>query len=126
MTEPTFTVVVTIIGIAYVLTYLWAQLEILAHVLGSWRPGNRAVTLLLCAAIAAVNCFVFLLAHDVHYSMIRRGSLNFLGHEETWAKALASATVIAYWIWVGWSLHFAGFTRKEARRAERENNGTPE
>ncbi len=126
MTEPTFTVVTTIIGIAYVLTYLWAQLEILSHIFEAWRPGNRSVTILSCAAIAAVNCFVFLLAHDVQYSMIRRGSLNFLGHEETWAKTLASATVIAYWIWVGWSLYFAGFVLKEARRAQRENNGTEE
>ena len=94
MTEPTFSVVATIIGVAYVLTYAWAQLEILAHLTGLWKKNGHGKTLGLGLLWAAMNCFCFLIAHDVHYAMILQRRLVLYNLDAWWAKTAAVLIVI--------------------------------
>ena len=107
MSEQTFTIVVTIIGVVYVLTYAWAQLEILAYLTSLWKKNELWKTLGLSLLWAAVNCFAFFIAHDVHYAMIRQKRLVLYDLDDWWAKAAAVIIVIAYWIWVAAPFKFA-------------------
>lgn len=116
MSEPTFTIVVTIIGVAYVLIYAWAQLEILAYLTGLWKKKERWKILGLGLLLAAMNCFAFLIAHDVHYSMIRQKRLVLYDLDDWWAKAAAILIVIVYWVWVVASLKFAIVRWREAKK----------
>ncbi len=107
MIEPTFTIVATVIGVVYVLTYAWAQLEILAYLSGLWQKNERWKPLGLGLLWSAMNCFAFFIAHDVHYSMIRQKRLVLYDLDDWWAKAAAVIIVIVYWVWVAASLKFA-------------------
>ncbi len=107
MTEPTFTITVTIIGVAYVLTYAWAQLEILAYLTSLWQKNKLGKALGRGLLWAAANCFAFFIAHDVHYAMIRQKRLVLYDLDDWWAKTAAVLIVIVYWIWVAASLRFA-------------------
>ena len=117
MNEPTFTIVATVIGVAYVLTYAWAQLEILAHLTELWKENGRWKTAGLGLLWAVMNCFAFLIAHDVHYAMIRQRRLVLYDLDAWWAKAAAILIVIVYWIWVGASLKFAFVRWREAKKS---------
>ncbi len=116
MSEPTFTIVVTVIGVAYVLTYSWAQLEILAYLTDLWGEKGRWKTLGLGLLWAAMNCFAFLIAHDVHYSMIRQKRVVLYDFDAWWAKAAAILIVLVYWLWVGASLKFGIARYREAKK----------
>lgn len=118
MTEPTLSVVATVIGVAYVLTYAWAQLEILAYLTGLWQENKRGKTLGLGLLWAVMNCFSFLIAHNVHYSIVLHGRLVLYDLDAWWAKASAVLIVIVYWLWVGASLKFAFARWREARKSE--------
>ncbi len=118
MSEPTFTIVATIIGVAYVLTYAWAQLEILAYLPGLWQKNERWKTLWLGLLWAAMNCFCFFIAHDVHYNMIRQKRLALYDLDDWWAKAAAALIVVVYWVWVVASLKFAFAQWREARQRQ--------
>ncbi len=107
MSETTFSLAATVIGLAYVLTYAWAQLETLSAIMLLWRNSRKVLTVFLSVVWAGMNCFSFLIAHDVHFDVIREGKLILFENDLPWAKAAAALIILAYWAWVIGSFCFA-------------------
>ncbi len=107
MNEPAFSIVATVIGVVYVLAYAWAQLEILSYLSSLWRENERPRMIWLGILWLVMNCFCFLIAHDVHFAMIRQGRIVLYDLDEWWAKAAAVAVVLLYWLWIVGSFRFA-------------------
>ncbi len=118
MTEPTLTIVATIIGVVYVLTYAWGRLEILAYLTGLWKECGRLRMIGLGLRWAAMNCFAFLSEDDVHYNMIRQRRLVLYDLDAWWAKAAAVLIVVIYWAWVAASLKFAIVRWHDAKKSQ--------
>jgi hypothetical protein len=113
MSEATFSLAATVVGLAYVLTYAWAQLETLSAIITLWRESRKALTVLLAVVWAGMNVFSFMIAHDVHFDVIRERKLVLFENELLWAKAAAALIIVVYWAWVIGSFYFAiGHSRK--------------
>ena len=97
---------VTVIAVLYVLAYAWAQMEMLTRFHMYWRAGKRGTMGLLGIGWLAINCFCFLVAHEVHYAVIRQGNLVLYGSHAWWAKGVAVLIMLSYWVWVIFSFWF--------------------
>lgn len=107
MNEPTFTIAATVIGVVYILTYAWAQLEIFSYLSFLWRQNERPRAIGLGIFWLAMNCFCFLIAHDVHFAMIRQRRIVLYDLDALWARTVAVVIISLYWIWVVGSFKFA-------------------
>ena len=120
MKEAMFEMVATIAALAYVLTYAWAQMEILSSILGMWKARRRTVSAVCGIVWAAMNCFSFLVAHEVIFDVIRERRLVFFEIEKLWAKTLAVIVIAAYATWVAASLYLALRRSRRIRAAATE------
>jgi hypothetical protein len=117
MKESALPLTATVIGLAYVLAYAWAQLEILASILALWNTGRKVAVAALSFLWAAMNCFSFLIAHDVHFDVIRERRLVLFEIDTLPAKASAVLIILVYWAWVICSFYFALRRSRKAREA---------
>ena len=132
-TESAFSLVFTVLGLAYVLTYAWAQLEILAILIGSWKQRSKLLVLICGTLWAVMNCFAFLIAHNVHFDVLREQQLllrvNLFEHriiESTspGAKAGALLIILFYWAWVIGSFYVAILHSRRIRQATQEEDAS--
>ena len=107
----------TAIGVAYVLTYAWAQMEILAHLHTYWQQRKRGTVILFGIGWLAVNAFCFLVAHEVHYAVIRERNLVLYDSHAWWARLFAVLIMLSYWAWVVFSFRF-WFQQAQKRKNE--------
>ena len=122
MSETTFSLTATVIGLAYVLTYAWAQLETLSAIVSLWSKPRKGLAVLLVLVWAGMNVFSFMIAHNVHFDVMREGKLILFENELLWAKAVAAAIIVVYWIWVIGSFYVAVV---HSRKMREESAGTP-
>jgi hypothetical protein len=122
MSEATFSMGATVIGLAYVLTYAWAQLETLSAIVSLWNKPRKGLSILLLLVWAGMNVFSFMIAHNIHFDVIREKKLILFENELLWAKAAAAAIIVVYWIWVIGSFYFAVV---HSRKMREESADTP-
>ena len=128
-TEPAFSLLITVLGLSYVLTYAWAQLEILAILIGSWKRRSKPLVLLYGTLWAVMNCFSFLIAHNVHFDVLRERQLllriDLFGHgiidsTSPGARAGALCIILFYWVWVIGTFYLAILHSRRTRQTEQE------
>ena len=125
MKEMALPLAATVVGLAYVLTYAWAQLEVLAAVLTLWKEKRYPSSFALALLWAGMNCFAFLIAHEVHFDVIRERRLVLFEMEELWAKAVVVLVILAYWAWVIATFTFAVRRTRRMRAAAAEESPAP-
>jgi hypothetical protein len=125
MKEMLFPLAATAVGLAYVLTYAWAQLEVLASALTFWKERRYLPSVALMLLLAGMNCFEFLLAHEVHFDVIRERRLVLFEIESLWAKGSAVLVILVHWVWVIGSFCFAVRRSRRMRAAAAEETAAP-
>jgi hypothetical protein len=113
-------IVITAIGVLYILAYAWAQLEILSYFYQLWHEKKRGKTLAMASVWLALNVFALFVAPDIHFGILRDKSLNLLGLSAVWAKAVAILAIAAYWIWIAGSFTYAVNRWRNLHRTEGE------